>query len=192
MSPTDTTNALRALLDEVAGTDCDQGDGWHYTLDSVQVEELAQRLATAQPDDPLLDCTDFAHPAYWRGYDKGVAHGKELASRDAQPEAKGVDDAADAALWRKHKDSFAVLQAMLDAASPLVLNKLKAQEATRQAQDTDGKIIAELHAEIARLRHLLDGRAYKTPVSGYDPTDMHKESANVDMRQAQGGGEDGR
>lgn len=53
----------------------------------------------------------------------------------AQPEAKpeGVDDAAHAALWRKHKDSFAVLQAMLEAASPLVLNKLKAQEAANAA-----------------------------------------------------------
>lgn len=40
----------------------------------------------------------------------------------------------DAALWRKHKDSFAVLQAMLDAASPLVLNKLKAKEAEENAQ----------------------------------------------------------
>lgn len=42
----------------------------------------------------------------------------------------------DAALWRKHKDSLEILAAMLDIASPLVLNKLKAKEAAKDA-DSD-------------------------------------------------------
>lgn len=52
---------------------------------------------------------------------------RALASR-AAPLGEG-DDSRDAELWRKHKDSFSVLQAILEAASPLVLNKLKAQDA---------------------------------------------------------------
>ena len=42
-------------------------------------------------------------------------------------------DARDARLWRKHKDSFAVLLSMLDAASPLVLNKLRVEDAVKDA-----------------------------------------------------------
>ena len=42
-------------------------------------------------------------------------------------------DARDARLWRKHKDSFAVLLSVLDAASPLVLNKLRVEDAVKDA-----------------------------------------------------------
>lgn len=41
----------------------------------------------------------------------------------------------DAELWRKHKDSFKVLEAMLHAASPLVLNRLKSQDAVNDAEE---------------------------------------------------------
>lgn len=40
---------------------------------------------------------------------------------------------AKAVLWDKHSGSFAVLEAMLNAASPLVLNKLKAADAVIDA-----------------------------------------------------------
>lgn len=42
-------------------------------------------------------------------------------------------DAIDAALWRKHKDLFPILAAMLEAATPLILHKLKAQDAAKDA-----------------------------------------------------------
>lgn len=77
-------------------------------------------------------------------------------------------DTTDAALWRKHKDSFAVLQAMLEAASPLVLNKLKAQEATRQAQGGESK---------PKLR------------SGFVPP-LQDLQTKPGLRQAQDGGEE--
>lgn len=41
----------------------------------------------------------------------------------------------DAEMWQKHKDSFKVLQEMLDVASPLVLNKLKVEDAVRDSQE---------------------------------------------------------
>ena len=44
------------------------------------------------------------------------------------------DDARDAALWRKHKHLFELALAVLDAASPLVLNKLKLQDAAEDAR----------------------------------------------------------
>lgn len=40
----------------------------------------------------------------------------------------------DAAMWQKHKDSFKVLHDMLDVASPLVLNRLKSQDAVVDSQ----------------------------------------------------------
>ena len=57
---------------------------------------------------------------------------RALASK---PAASVVDDALvrDAERWRKHEGSFAVLQAILDAASPLVLNRLKATDAAMEA-----------------------------------------------------------
>lgn len=84
------------------------------------------------PDEgcyPLSDADD-PRTAEW------VANHAALQS--AAPVQGAVDDAADAALWRKHKNSFAVLTAMLDAASPLVLNKLKAQEAERDSTPQTG------------------------------------------------------
>jgi hypothetical protein len=32
-----------------------------------------QIATTAMADDPEMDCTDFAHPAWWRGYDYAAA-----------------------------------------------------------------------------------------------------------------------
>lgn len=43
------------------------------------------------------------------------------------------EDLHDAAMWRKHKHLFALAYAVLEAASPLVLNKLKFQEAMEDA-----------------------------------------------------------
>lgn len=45
---------------------------------------------------------------------------------------KGLEE--DAGKWRKHKDSFNVLNAMLDAAAPTILNRLKAQDAVVDSQ----------------------------------------------------------
>lgn len=40
----------------------------------------------------------------------------------------------DAALWNKHKDLFPLALAILNAASPLLLNKLKLEDATNSAK----------------------------------------------------------
>ena len=39
----------------------------------LYLEELRAELAEARKDDTELDATDAAKPAWWRGYDYGVA-----------------------------------------------------------------------------------------------------------------------
>ena len=104
---TDTTNALRELIEAAEGHLREYASGQRHN-DEGRRYKATQRLRAA------------------------IA---ALATAQTEAKPEGVDDATDAALWRKHKDSFAVLQAMLEAASPLVLNKLKAQEAAHQTQD---------------------------------------------------------
>jgi len=47
-----------------------QGHRHTFTLED---EILGERECTIQVDDPGFDCTDFAHPAWWRGQEHTAA-----------------------------------------------------------------------------------------------------------------------
>lgn len=44
-------------------------------------EDSATCAATSHADDPETDGTDFAHPAWWRGNDRGVEAVCEIVER---------------------------------------------------------------------------------------------------------------
>ena len=53
----------------------------------------------------------------------------------SEEEKQRDQDQRDAMLWRKHKSLFPLALAILEAASPLVLAKLKFQDAANAARD---------------------------------------------------------
>jgi len=68
----------------------------------MRAEAEVTRLRQVINDDPVLDCTDGAHPAWWRGYDYGtkevmrgvtrVLDGEDKREGTASPEWEAIRD----------------------------------------------------------------------------------------------------
>lgn len=51
-----------------------------HLLETARFEQKRARFAACYPDDPELDATEGAHPAWWRGHDYVAAKFREVLS----------------------------------------------------------------------------------------------------------------
>lgn len=136
--PEHVADAMTAIeRQEIADGSCDCLSELPEDVAELEIQDL--RAALSQPAvrtdgreaSDGMTCPECKSPGAVLFQCVACSHGN-YPPECATPQAGG-SAAEDAELWRKHKDSFCVLTAILEAASPLVLNKLKAQDATRDA-----------------------------------------------------------
>lgn len=182
---TDTTNALRRIVavlgPSVPSSVTDRGARYEWG-EALRIAQDA--LATAQTEAQPADCNPQIQGADCAG----------------QPEAKGegVDSAEDAYVIEQMGRLLAEIAVIVNGPEPaltrwsyhdLPMKVARIKQAASRAPCC-GVREGEMHRNDCATRQEQGGRAYETPVSGHDPADVSTESANVDMRQAQGGGEE--